>query len=207
VYFACHCFLLRYPLVVTMKSDFIWMRTDAASRKILAEQLSDSMFDILEYCQLKIERTAETLKLTLSEFKLVRLMKDHRMLRAGELAQRMRVTCSRLTRILDVLGKKGIARREVSPGDRRVIEVTLTPEGQEVQADLMVACLQARGDIVVLLPAEARESALLGMAKLGSQGVEQALSFRQACVFNPSTGQWLRLWICLSTNGTMTSSN
>jgi DNA-binding MarR family transcriptional regulator len=148
------------------------MHMDGATRNILAEQLSESMFDVAESCQLKLERTAERLKLTFSEFKLIRAMGGERMLRAGELARRMQLSSSRLTRILDGLVKKGLARREVSPRDRRVVEVTLTPEGEKVQADLQEAWLQAHEEVVELLPAEERESVVLGVTKLSQVAKE-----------------------------------
>ena len=74
------------------------MLMNAARRKILAEQLSDSLFDIQENGRLSIERTAESLDLTTSEFKLIRSMKNDKTVRAGELAQRVQLSSSRLTR-------------------------------------------------------------------------------------------------------------
>jgi len=140
---------------------------DAARRKILAAQLSDLLFDIVENCRLSIERTAESLELTPSEFKLIRSMKNDAMVRAGELAQRMQLSSSRLTRIMDGLVRKGIVRREVSPGDRRGIEVTLTAKGREMQAALRVAALQMHEAILDSLPDEERESVVLALVKLG----------------------------------------
>lgn len=166
---CCH---QRYPLLIEVESNSDLVHMDGATAKTLAEQLSESMFDVADSCQLKLERTAESLKLTFSEFKLIRAMRDNRMLRAGELAQRMQLSSSRLTRILDGLVKKGLARREVGPRDRRVIEVTLTPEGEKVQADLREAWLQAHEDVVELLPAEERESVVLGMTKLSQAAKE-----------------------------------
>ena len=77
------------------------VNTGNLSTKRLAQRLADLTSELLENCQLKIERTAERLNLTVAEFRLLQSMRNNKVLPAGELAKRIGVSSSRLTRILD----------------------------------------------------------------------------------------------------------
>lgn len=112
------------------------MNTGNLSTKRLAQRLADLTSELLENCQLKIERTVERLNLTVAEFKLLQSMRNNKVLPAGELAKRIGVSSSRLTRILDGLVGKGFVRREVDKKDRRVVDVMLTAGGEKVKAEL-----------------------------------------------------------------------
>jgi len=142
------------PARATIDLMRYWTHIDTGSKKVLAQQMSELMFDLLEDCQPEIERTAESLQLTLSEFKLDHSMRDDRMLRAGELARRMRLLGSGVT-LVDGLVRKRTARGEPNVIARRAVEATLTAEGQKVQRELEIACLRPDQDIVDVLPAEA----------------------------------------------------
>lgn len=112
------------------------VNTGNLSTKRLAQRLADLTSELLENCQLKIERTVERLNLTVAEFKLLQSMRNNKVLPAGELAKRIGVSSSRLTRILDGLVGKGFVRREVDKKDRRVVDVMLTAGGEKVKAEL-----------------------------------------------------------------------
>ena len=143
------------------------MNTGNLSTKRLAQRLADLTSELLENCQLKIERTAERLNLTVAEFRLLQSMRNNKVLPAGELAKRIGVSSSRLTRILDGLVAKGFVCREVGKKDRRVVDVMLTAGGEKVQAELKTIYLQSHQEIVDLLPPEAEESVIFAIEKLG----------------------------------------
>ena len=50
----------------------------------LAEQMADLTYELLENCQIKIERTADMLNLTVAEFKLLRIVKTDEVLFPSE---------------------------------------------------------------------------------------------------------------------------
>ena len=54
-----------------------------------------------------------------------------RRMRMNELAEAIVSSKSGLTRVIDRMEEEGLVRRERPDGDRRVIEVVLTPEGDE----------------------------------------------------------------------------
>jgi DNA-binding MarR family transcriptional regulator len=68
--------------------------------------------------------------LTLSQYALVRALADRETARIGDLADDAAVTPSTATRILDVLERRAIVRRDRAPEDRRVVAVTLTARGR-----------------------------------------------------------------------------
>ena len=95
--------------------------------------MADLTFQLLEKCQEKQERIASSLKLTVAEFKLLLAFHADALLTAGELAKRMGLSNSRLTRILDGLVHKGVVSRALGVRDRRVMEISLTDRGKKVQ--------------------------------------------------------------------------
>lgn len=56
-------------------------------------------------------------------------------LRLGELAERVVLSRSGLSRLVDRIEKAGLVRREAAPDDRRGAYATLTPDGLQAQRD------------------------------------------------------------------------
>jgi DNA-binding MarR family transcriptional regulator len=138
----------------------------AAPRNELAEQMADLTYELLENCQVKIERTAEKLHLTVAEFKLLRSLQEGEMLSAGALAKRMGLSSSRITRIIDGLLKKGMVKKEAGGKDRRIVDITLTAEGMAARSQLKAMYVSVHEDIIKLLPSDAGESVINAMEKL-----------------------------------------
>ena len=131
-----------------------------------AEKMADVTFRLLDQCQEKQERIARSLGLTIAEFRLLRSFRGDADLNVGELARRMELSNSRLTRILDGLVEKQVVTREVSRQDRRVIMVELTVRGREIQKVLTERYLRTHQDILDLLPEGAIDSVIAAMEKL-----------------------------------------
>lgn len=70
--------------------------------------------------------------LTLSQYALLSGLAGRADARVRELASQAGVTASTATRILDVLERRGIVRRDRTEPDRRIVTVTLTPLGREL---------------------------------------------------------------------------
>ncbi|MCK5572278.1 MAG: MarR family transcriptional regulator [Bacteroidetes bacterium] len=133
----------------------------------LAGKMADLTFSLLEQCQVKQERIAATLGLTVSEFKLLRSLRQEGVVAAGELARRVELSSSRLTRILDGMVEKGLVTREAAQDDRRVIEVSLTEGGKRIQQTLNEKYVATHQDILDLLPPGGGESVVVALEKLG----------------------------------------
>jgi len=135
-------------------------------KKIQAERMADLTFELLEHCQVKREKMAEMLHLTVAEFKLIRGFRGSETLSVNELAKRVELSSSRLTRIIDGLVAKGLVRREIGLRDRRVMEISLTPKGKKIEAELEEMYVKTHLDILSLLPPGADDSVILAMEKL-----------------------------------------
>jgi DNA-binding MarR family transcriptional regulator len=138
----------------------------AAQKNAMAEQMADLTYELLENCQLKIERTAEKLNLTVAEFKLLRSLQEDEMLSAGALAKRMGLSSSRITRIIDGLLKKGMVRKEAGGKDRRIVDIGLTEDGIAIRSQLKAMYVSVHEEIINLLPSDAGESVIHAMEKL-----------------------------------------
>jgi DNA-binding MarR family transcriptional regulator len=132
----------------------------------LAEQMADLTYELLENCQIKIERTAEKLNLTVAEFKVLRCVRDEEVLSAGELARRLGLSSSRITRIIEGLVKKGLVKKDSGGSDRRVVHLRLTPAGIQTRDQLRLMYITVHQDIINLLPSDAGESVMAAMEKL-----------------------------------------
>jgi len=72
----------------------------------------------------------------------------------NELADELRLSQSTLTRIVDLLEKKDLARRRPSRDDRRRVEATLTPRGEELYLQVRDRLEAACREILRSLPAD-----------------------------------------------------
>jgi DNA-binding MarR family transcriptional regulator len=68
--------------------------------------------------------------LTLSQYGLLELLRDHNSARVRDLAEHAGVSAPTATRILDTLERRGLVRRRPSSEDRRGVSVTLTDRGR-----------------------------------------------------------------------------
>lgn len=95
-----------------------------------AEQLANLTFNLLANCQEKETRLAEIHNLTQAEFRCLRLFGSDESINNKAIAERMNLSPSRLTRIIDGLVGKEYIVREIDPNDRRNMRVSLSKRGQ-----------------------------------------------------------------------------
>ena len=96
-----------------------------------ASNLADLTFRLLASCHEKEERLAKNHGLTQAEFRCLRLIQAGENINNREIAERMKLSASRLTRIIDGLVLKGYVMREIEPSDRRNMRVYLSNKGVE----------------------------------------------------------------------------
>ena len=95
-----------------------------------AERLANLTFNLLARCQAKEEWLATQRGLFQAEFKCLRLFGTDRSLNCKQIAKRMNLSQSRLTRIIDGLVTKGYMNREIDQTDRRNMRVSLSRRGK-----------------------------------------------------------------------------
>ena len=95
-----------------------------------AKSLANLTFNLLIRCQVKEEWLATQRGLFQAEFKCLRIFGSDKSLTCKEIANRMNLSRSRITRVIDGLVKKGYVSRELDPTDRRNMKVTLSRRGK-----------------------------------------------------------------------------
>ena len=77
--------------------------------------------------------------------------------RAGQLAQRAKISPSTITEVVEGLEADGLVRREADPTDRRGVRVALTSEGRRFLARFEQACAIGLADVLSGLTAAQRQ--------------------------------------------------
>jgi DNA-binding MarR family transcriptional regulator len=113
-----------------------------------ATELADLTFKLLANCQEKEMRLAEQYKLTQAEFRCLRLFGTEETLNNKQIAERMKLSPSRLTRIIDGLVGKSYVIREIEPNDRRNMRVALSKQGVLIVQQLNNAYVRIHKEIL-----------------------------------------------------------
>ncbi|MFA6541535.1 MAG: MarR family transcriptional regulator [Bacteroidota bacterium] len=118
-----------------------------------AAEIAEVTFKLLASCQKKEGRLAKALHITVSEFRCLRVFRGERQLSIKILIERIELSGSRLTRILDSLEKSGYLVRSIDPDDRRSISVHLSKKGIELSAVLEKNYIKMHEEILDGIPA------------------------------------------------------
>lgn len=81
-------------------------------------------------------RTWKGLELTVTQLRLLFVLRQNPGAPAGVLAERLRVTPPTVTGLVDRLVRSGAVQREEDPKDRRLVRNVLTERGQEVLGEV-----------------------------------------------------------------------
>ena len=113
-----------------------------------AESLANLTFSLLARCQEQEAWLAEKHRLLEAEFKCLRLFGSDENLNNKEIAKRMNLSPSRLTRIIDGLERKGYMHRDIDQTDRRNMRVYLSRRGKILTNKLNKAYVNIHSEIL-----------------------------------------------------------
>lgn len=125
------------------------------------------------------------LGLTLTQIRVLYVLRQDGGSPAGFLAERLRVTPPTLTRIVDRLARLGLVRRREDDEDRRLVRHYLTARGSETLAELERTGRAFLTEILRQLPREKLERLLCALEDL-SQAAE---AVEKTGVNGPGTGR------------------
>jgi len=131
-----------------------------------AERLADLTFSLLARCQEKEAWLAEEHGLFQAELKCLRLFGSDESLNNKEIAKRMKLSPSRLTRIIDGLVRREYMKREIDPGDRRNMQVFLSRRGKILTNKLNKAFVEIHYEILQDIDVSQHESLINAMEHL-----------------------------------------
>lgn len=139
---------------------------DKANQHKQAETLADLTLGLVGCCLLKQEHIAERAHLSLSEFKCLRAFRSDTELSVKDIAQRMSLTSSRLTRIIDGLVKKRYVTRHIDPHDRRIINVRLTRQGEAMARKVSNECTHVYEQVLSIIDPKDHEHIIAAVDRL-----------------------------------------
>jgi DNA-binding MarR family transcriptional regulator len=131
-----------------------------------ASRLANLTFSLLANCQEKEVHLAELHGLTQAEFRCLRLFGTDESLNNKTIAERMNLSPSRLTRIIDGLVKKRYIRREIDPNDRRNMKVNLSKKGKALVQQLNKAYVDIHEEILMDIDPSQHEQLIVAMTHL-----------------------------------------
>ena len=126
--------------------------------KYYPTQLSDITSRLFTNCQEKEARHVAKYGVSIVEFRSMRILYQYKKLTVNQLAQKMSLTSSRITRIIDGLVNKQIVIRTTGEKDRRVFYLSLTPKGEKLANDLIQDHNRIHEEILNNIPVESHQS-------------------------------------------------
>ena len=105
-----------------------------------AAQMTDLTAQLFMSCQEREAYFVSLYDIKLAEFRCLRLLLHCGPCPVKELADMMRLTPSRLTRIIDGLLRRKFVLRTEDQADRRIKTISLTAKGREVAMSMIRTC-------------------------------------------------------------------
>ena len=131
-------------------------------------RLQELLGEIMKCCQDRILLESDKFGLLQAELKCLTLFDEERYLTVKGISQKMEITKSRVTKIIDGLVHKGLVERTDDPKDGRVTLISLTPEGKEKSRQLSLFLLDAHQKVLLQMKPSDRKNVLSALELLRS---------------------------------------
>lgn len=129
-----------------------------------AVTVSDLTFDLLRCCEIKEKIFAKEHGLKVAEFRCLRIMEDKTVYSVHDLALSMKLSASRLTRIIDGLVASELVKRVQSNDDRRYSNINLTARGRAVVQKLQDEYTKIHSEMLTYTDASNRREIIRGIS-------------------------------------------
>jgi len=139
---------------------------ESEQRKQAAREIGELVFQLLANCQQKEEKLAEQFQMSVPEFRCLRSFRGDDEVTIKTLTERLALSGSRLTRIVDELENKGLVTRAFHQEDRRSILVILTKRGATIAKQLENRYIQIHEEILTEFPMQQQEVLSDGLRQL-----------------------------------------
>ncbi|MBL7994320.1 MarR family transcriptional regulator [bacterium] len=131
-----------------------------------AVQLAELTFNLLEGCHEKEARLAKKHGLSPAEFRCLRLFGLTEKSSNKKIAERMNLSPSRLSRVLDGLVSKGYMTRKIDEEDRRNMMVSLSRKGVQIVENLNIDYTRIHQEILNNIEQAQHKNLIRGMSSL-----------------------------------------
>ena len=100
------------------------------------KEIYDTILKIKHFCTCTESKISSSCHIGLAEFKGINAMENHKNITCTELSERMNLSPSRGSRIIDNLVKKGYLLRKIKDCDRRSTLLYLTEKGEKIKNEI-----------------------------------------------------------------------
>jgi DNA-binding MarR family transcriptional regulator len=142
-----------------------------------AQRLQGLIAAMLKCCEDRKLFETGKFGLPYAELRCLLLFEGERYLTVKGIAQKMDVTKSRVTKIVNGLMKKGLVRQIDDPGDARIKLISLTPAGQEKAQEIADFQRELHRQILLRLDADERKGVFsyLELLRAAMESVKEQL--------------------------------
>ncbi len=123
-----------------------------STEKPYSVQLAEITSRLFSNCNEKESLFIAKYDVSIVEFKCLSKLLDHTTLTVNHLAQKMSLTSSRVTRIIDKLVEKKLVSRVSGQHDRRIYNLSLTAKGKKITDELLKDHLRIHEEVLNNIP-------------------------------------------------------
>jgi MarR family transcriptional regulator, 2-MHQ and catechol-resistance regulon repressor len=134
--------------------------------KANAKELAELTFNLLEDCHQKEIELAKRYGLTTSEFHCLRLLNVGDAINNKDLAEKLKLSPGRLSRIVNGLVEKAYTTRKTVKSDRRSLHVSLSKKGEEMVKNLNQGYVKIHQEILDNIDQSIHKDLIAGMTQL-----------------------------------------
>ncbi|UCD06027.1 MAG: MarR family transcriptional regulator [candidate division WOR-3 bacterium] len=123
----------------------------------MSKKLFELIVMLMKKCQLTETRIRNEFGLSVAEYNaLLTIGRDEKML-CNAFSEKMGISASRGSRIIDRLTKKGFVKGEAVPDDRRILKISMTDKGIELKGLINKKMEECENNILGKLSKQQRE--------------------------------------------------
>ena len=123
-------------------------------------ELADIISVLFANCQLKENLHVTQFGVSIVEFRCLRILQGNPKITVNQLAHKMSLTSSRITRIVDGLVTKKLVDRVSGETDRRIYHLSLTQKGKKLIQEMLDKYVEMHEKILSKIPAEKKREIL-----------------------------------------------
>jgi DNA-binding MarR family transcriptional regulator len=127
------------------------------------QQFNDLIARLHRCCQERMQIQSERFGLPEAELRCLMIFGDERYLTPKGIALKMKLAKSRVSRLIDGLGRKKLIQRIKDPGDSRVSLLSLTPAGQKKLQEINRFQEEAHFKVLVQMAPDQRQMVLTNL--------------------------------------------
>jgi DNA-binding MarR family transcriptional regulator len=98
----------------------------------------DLIFELQKKCSLENDKFIENLGISQAEYNMFICLKNCKHFNSYSVAEKMSLSLSRVSRIIEKMVNKGFLNRTINKEDRRAIDIKMTKKGESILQSIVV---------------------------------------------------------------------